>query len=238
MREIIPFVADESPPFYFSVKQFAYGFPSPEGVPDLNWRKIYLPDYGDLEIDITSRSNKEQEDGLFLKQKPRGPHYKWNNSGYFEFFREGVQIFQSLENRREIEGPIHYGPKAEADWAFSVLVQECDVKHRPWEGVQIVVEIKTEIYDGYFGQDRLMSTSYRNHTLSLDSSNFGTTPVMPNYFSERPTGYREDIRAFYKTYEVLGTVTIRAAGWGEVIVEWPTKVISITPSSPYEPPVI
>jgi hypothetical protein len=197
--------------------------------PNQNWNNSQLPEDDDYE------ANKEQRDltmtsqgpeGLQLKQRPR---LFQNISGGIGS-NGGVYIKKCTLDYVANSGTypnIIYGYK---DCGLQIELAECDVKHRPWENVDIVIELNN------------VTTGYYNETLSLDSSYFAITPTVtehgpsPNPFEEvwYKTGYETGYyKRFWSVTGILWRENFGPSGNGPTTV---VRIISITPASAYEPP--
>lgn len=202
-------VGDASPPFFISFVGWSDGT-TLATYPDINWRRADR-----FNNDPSYSGNKEQEASLFLKIKPVRENI-FHESGNADM--EGIFITKTILATRFIDGPPSY---VEQDWGITVAVSECDIKHRPWEDIEIELEMKTLT-------DLSVETFY-NETLNLDSTNFAITPA---YSSNPPSGYQSQFKRFYKTTGVLGTDTSADPSVQTNIY----RIKSITPSSSNEPP--
>jgi hypothetical protein len=180
-------------------------------IPNENWNNINasIPDYN---------ANKEQyDDRLFLKQQPRR---------FYGTLRQGVYFNRCVLEGREVGSP----PWREEDWALQIEITECDVKHRPWEGTEITVEM---------AETTPTSTTYYNYTLELNSSNFAITPALTDNYPPLGfyrTGYNTGSKTFYSITGILGTDIARGTTAKPYKKTTINKIVSITPSSAYEPP--
>ena len=203
-------IGDASPPFFISIYS-NYVEPFNEATyPDVNWRRAPRSNN-----DIIGTSNKEQEASLFLKIKPIRENI-FHESGNADM--EGIFIEKTILATRFIDGPPAY---VEQDWGLTVAVSECDIKHRPWEDITIILEMKTNEYPD--------TESFYNYTLELDSTNFAITPA---FTYNPPTGYFASLKRFYKTTGVIGTDTSQSPATFTNIY----LIESVTPSSSNEPP--
>jgi hypothetical protein len=201
-------IGDASPPFFISSEK-ENDSSDLATWPNINWRRAYKPDN-----DPSYSGNKEQESSLFLKIKPIRENI-FHQTGTEDM--EGIFITRTILATRVIDGPPSY---IEQDWGLTVAVSECDIKHRPWENIEIELEMKVTTPDG---------ETFYNETLNLDSTNFAITPA---YSGNPPTGYLSNLRRFYKTSGVLGTDTT-ADPYLNTRIE---GITSVTPSSSNEPP--
>jgi hypothetical protein len=230
---IAPF-SNEIPPFYFAVGRY-------QNIPNQNWNDN-LPEYGEPE-DYSPNKVEFNEDrteygwgdrGFVLKQQPRR---------FSGMLKQGVFITRCAKAIREHDfDPADY---REEDWGLQIAVTECDIKHRPWEGVDIVIEMEHRERMGSPG-DFYTETTYYNITVSLNSSHFNTSPAVTSYGPEPGifggyyyrTGYDNETKTFYSVTETLGTDITRSSSMDAPPPSSTSihKIISISPSSALEPP--
>jgi hypothetical protein len=200
-------IGDAKPPFCISSNK-ENDISTLSTYPDINWRRADL-----YNNDPSYSANKEQESGLFLKIKPiRENVFVQSGRGYLE----GVFITRTILATR-FDPITDY---VEQDWGLTIAVSDCDIKHRPWEDIEIELEMKVTTSG--------VETFY-TETLNLDNTNFAITP---SYTSNPPNGYYSSQRTFYKTTGVLGTDT----GPIPSLFTRIEGITSVTPSSSNEPP--
>jgi hypothetical protein len=198
-------------PFSSGYSPFYYSIKNAD-IPNQNWNNTEETEYD---------GNKEQYDvNVFLKQSPRQ-----------SIKNEGVLIKICPIHEREVGDPAW----REEDWGLQIKVSECDIKHRPWVDVVVIIEMIQTTPSG--------STNY-NITISLDSTSFDTTPAVTNHGPDPGffgayyyrTGYDTDQIAFYSVTEILGTDITRGTVETPFRITTINRIVSITPASAFEPP--
>jgi len=209
------------PPFYVSLnsEREIQTWDGPYGThdADFNWGSRW----GDILLE--NADNKDATNAvevLYLKDIPKRSISSEADSMWITNSRVQMQV-----------RPTDYGSlDPELNNKIEVGIRECDVKHRPWDGLTIEVTGYIE-----YGITEYPFNAYVYDVVFefvLAKEDFQTTPVIPS--AQRPygLGYDPDKSVFW--FLIDGPEVPSCATWSYYTIG---DILSVTPSSPFEPPV-
>jgi hypothetical protein len=217
----LPF-SSAKPPFYVSVndQRELNTWEGPYGTHDVdfNWGS----EWGNVVLAPTD--NKDAMNAvevLYLKNIPkRNIPSEESVSGQLWLTNSRVQI----QPRRSDYGSLD----PDFNNKIELGIRDCDIKHRPWDGLtievtgyityQVTYPYELFIYDVVF-------------EIVLAKADFQTTPVMAEIDRPYGLGYDPDYKVFW--FLIDGPEVPSGAVWSYYTIQ---DIVSVTPASAFEPP--
>jgi hypothetical protein len=210
------------PPFYVSLNDQRYleTWEGPYGTHDVdfNWGS----DWGNTTLDFTD--NKDAMNAvevLYLKDIPKR-NIASEGSGIGQFWptNSRVQIQQRITNYGFLNPSLNN--------KIELGIRECDINHRPWDGLtikvtgyityELIYPIELYIYDVVF-------------EIILAKDDFKTTPIIPIETRPEGLGYDPDKRVYW--FLIDGPEVPSGSLWAYYSIQ---EIVSVTPASAFEPP--
>lgn len=204
------------PPFYVSLndEREINTWEGPYGTHDVdfNWGSRW----GDITLEpADNKDSANAVEVLYLKDIPKRNISTEGDSMWLTNSR--VQIQNQASDAPTLSNQIEIG------------IRDCDTKHRPWDGLTIEVT-------GYISYTT--STYPFNFTINdvvfeivLEKDDFQTTPAISEITKPFGLGYDSDYKVFW--FLIDGPEVPSGAITSEYIIQ---EIVSVTPTSPFEPP--